>query len=154
MDECSRKARFRAAGLFFTTFIVAGGVALLNEWFVGIVGGWRHTHTLSHYFFGLGFPLAWASIIVSPRAEKLKGWRVELAGWCDQHYKKGFWIGAAITEIWSIWNELLVYLMRNPSHALDWHHWIADLSGIFTAFLVYRWMMQPVQQAEFCSCVR
>lgn len=133
-----RRTRSLAAGVFLATFVIAGGVALLGELLLGIMCGWRHAHTLSHYLFGLGFPLGWAAIFVSPRAERLKSWQVGLASWSDRHYQKGFWIGAAITEIWSTWNELFAYLVLNPSHTLDWHHWIADLSGVVTALIFFQ----------------
>jgi len=89
---------------------------------------------------------------VSPRADKLKSWQIGLARWFDQHHEKGFWIGAAITEIWSTWNELFVYVVRNPRHTLDWHHWIAEFIRNEYWVLFYRWVMLPDNHSSGGSC--
>ena len=142
MKYCRRETRARTAKYCLATFVVAAGVAIVNELVFGILFVWNDAHTLSHYLFGLGFPLSWASIFVAPRAEKLHPWQLRLARRCDRHYRKGFLIGAAITGLWSTWNELIVYLVRNPAHPLDWHHWLADFAGIITAFLIYKRLLK------------
>lgn len=140
-DEVLKRRDFLGS-LFFGIFALAGLVALLNEVFLGIVYGWAQAHVFSHYLFGLGVPMVFASMSAFPARPAKKEWLIKLQRRFDVHAWKSFWVGVVFTEVWSTWNELVIYMLKNPAHGLDWHHWLADLTGIVTAVLVYHWLMQ------------
>ena len=119
-----------AALFIFLTAAVAG----LASDFGGALIGWPHHHTMAHLFFGLGFPFLWVAIFSMKRDAVRAQWQVEFDSKFVRPLGDGFWFGASITAIWSIWNEILVYQIYNPTHGADWHHWMADHIGLLIAY--------------------
>ena len=117
-------------------FVFAGIAGLMADLLLGAWLGWAEAHTLAHYCFGVGFPMFWMALFSLERKTTRWHWQVAIDQYFFRRFCDGFWLGVAITAGWSLWNELLVYLVMNPRHGLDWHHWVADQAGIVTGFLI------------------
>jgi hypothetical protein len=130
--------RYNKSNLAFGVFLAAGIAGLASDFGLGAWRGWKNAHTLSHFFFGLGFPFPWMVIFSANRKANRKIWQVALDDKARHYLGDGFWLGVLITEGWSLWNEIIVYRVRNPAHPSDWHHWLADLAGIAMAYAVFQ----------------
>lgn len=128
------------SALAFCVFLAAGIAGLISDLGLGAWWGWKDAHTLSHFFYGLGFPFFWVTIFSTKRKTNRKNWQIAFDNNVVRHLGNGFWFGVAITAGWSLWNEIIVYLVYNPGHTADWHHWVADQVGIITAYTVFKAM--------------
>lgn len=128
--------RHNKSALAFCIFYTAGVAGLLSDFGLGAWWGWKDAHTLSHFCFGLGFPLLWVAFCSIERKENRKAWQIAFDDKVARRLGDGFWLGVAITAVWSLWNEIIVYQVYNPVHPADWHHWFADQMGIITAYAV------------------
>jgi len=126
---CHNKSAFA-----LNIFIAAGVAGLVSDFGLGAWWGWKDAHTLSHFCFGLGFPLFWVAIVSVKRKTYRKPWQIVFDDKVIRRLGDGFLLGVAITAIWSLWNEIIVYRVYNPAHSADWHHWFADQVGIITAY--------------------
>lgn len=120
----------------FSVFVAAGIAGLGSDFVLGAWWGWKDAHTLSHFFFGLGFPHFWVAIFSAERRPNRYGWQISFDNYVAKCFGDGFKLGVAITASWSLWNEVIEYHLYNPVHPADWHHWIADQAGIIAAYAV------------------
>jgi hypothetical protein len=130
--------RHNKSALAFCIFLFAGVAGLVSDLGLGAWLGWKDAHTLSHFCFGLGFPLLWVAICSAKRKANRKAWQIAFDDKVMRRLGDGFWLGVAITAGWSLWNEIIVYQVYNPSHPADWHHWFADHAGLITAYTVFQ----------------
>lgn len=124
----------------FSFFLASAVAGLVSDFGLGAVWGWKDAHTLSHFFFGLGFPLLWVSIFSMERNANRKHWQIAFDDKVFRRLGDGFWVGVAITAGWSLWNEIIVYQVYNSRHSSDWHHWFADQVGIISVYAVHKGM--------------
>lgn len=119
----------------FSVFLAAA-VAGVSVDLGGAMLGWTQHHTMAHFFFGLGFPFVWVTIFSIKRKEDRAKWQIHFDSKFTSPFGDGFWLGGAITMVWSMWNEILVYRIYNPKHPADWHHWMADHLGLLTGYVL------------------
>lgn len=67
----------------------------------------------------------------------------------DRLIGNGFLFGVVMTEAWSLGNEIIIYLVKNPRHGPDWGNWFSDVAGLLTAYLVYRRLL--AREARYLS---
>lgn len=120
--------------LAFCILLGAGIAGLCSDFGLGAGASWKQAHTLTHFFFGLGFPFYWVGLFSGGLKASAKPWQITINNKITRHLGDGFWLGAAITSIWSTGNEIIVYWIYNPTHGADWHHWAADQIGSFFAY--------------------
>ena len=135
----------------FYIFIAAGIFGLVSDFGLGGWWGWKDAHTLSHFFFGIGFPFFWVSICSVKRRKNRKAWQIAFDGKVMGRLGDGFWLGVAITASWSLYNEIIVYQIYNHVHPSDWHHWLADQAGIITAYVIFNRIVHPSDVAAIRS---
>jgi len=145
--------RLDKPALAFCIFLAAGVAGLVSDLGLGAWWGWKDAHTLSHFFYGLGFPLFWVAIFSMKRKASRKTWQIAFDNNVFRHLGNGFWFGVAITAGWSLWNEIIVYLVYNPGHATDWHHWVADQVGIITTYAVMKAMTRSFARSPLPAAV-
>lgn len=136
----------------FLIFSLSGLVGLLlGDYYLGAHLGLEHAHTFAHFCFGLGFPFLWVSMFAGGRKAGRQQWQINFDNRFIRPFGCGLWLGVAITALWSVWNEIIVYWLFNPSHSADWHHWGADLGGIAAAFAVFRVLIANLGQPDSAS---
>lgn len=119
-------------------FIAAGVAGLVSDFGLGAWRGWKDAHTLTHFFFGLGFPFYWVTIFSSERKANRRSWQIAFDNNVSRHLGDGFWVGVSVTVVWSLWNEIIVYWVYNPGHPADWNHWVADHVGIMASYAILK----------------
>lgn len=127
--------RLEKASAAMTAFLAAGVAGGASDIFLGLWLKWSDAHTLAHFCFGLGFPLFWVGLFSVERKVRWS-WQATFDRKFVSRFGDGFWLGAFITAGWSFWNEILVYLICNPTHPADWHHWFADQIGLLVAYQI------------------
>jgi len=64
-----------------------------------------------------------------------------------------YWTIVALCFAWSCYNEIIVYLLQNPDHGIDLHHWSADLAGFLTmgAVRYFNYLTRPLPTASLVA---
>lgn len=121
-----------ARNIFFLAGCVAVATALVPNQLFEPLGA----HTVRHFLFGLGFPFAFVWVFKIKRRSDRREWQASFDRTCVRPFGDGFLLGVGVAMVWSLWNEVIVYWVYNPRHQPDWHHYIADHTGLLVSFLV------------------
>lgn len=120
------KKTFAPMGIFFLCALFG----TVFDYFLMVRFPVPHGHIPAHFCFGLGFPMLWVALFAAADTGKI-------SRWADYFVNKRFLIGAAITVLWSIGNEMVIHFLINPRRGADWDHFAADLVGIAVGYYLF-----------------
>ena len=138
--------QYRYFALTLTGFVVVLTLvmALEMQWRLSVD---RHGgYNVYHFLFGLGFPLCVVTQLgvgVPDKPLGEHGYFLWLRRWVLAFHVENIqgleyrW-AIGLAAVWSLWNEVLVYWVLNPTHGADWDHYASDCLGLFVAWLLLK----------------